>query len=264
MERATQLERFLSEEERLHLEKIRPAQDAFASIDFSNEQMLERVHWSWFLPTLKSYPEPEQKLFVYSLSAFSAKNLAKVLTLSTIEKPQLTGIARTFFRQVLLDSLLGEHNDLLPIHLLPPSELSSLLTHSKQELIQLIDALSIYDLAVELRQIVETKMLRKIYSFLTKKELEQLQIASAHKETFTLQRVALDRWDGTEESFRSLLHKRGLARLGLALSGQHPDFIWYLCHQLDIGRGSALFKLCAPEPTPGITEAICKQIAELL
>jgi hypothetical protein len=91
-----------------------------------------------------------------------------------------------------------------------------------------------------------------------------LKIAAAHKEHFTLARMGLDRWDGSEESFRLLLHRRGIARLGVGLSGQDPDFIWTICHQLDIGRGNTLFKLCAKEPIHGVSDAVIRQIQELL
>lgn len=87
---------------------------------------------------------------------------------------------------------------------------------------------------------------------------------SAQKEISPWPRLGLDRWDGEEESFRHLLHKRGLARLGLALSGQDPDLVWAICHQLDIGRGHTLFKLCGKSAAPGLSDAAIRQIEELL
>ncbi len=75
--------------------------------------------------------------------------------------------------------------------------------------------------------------------------------------------MGLDKWEGSREAFRHLLHRRGLARLGAALSGQDPDLVWYVCHQLDIGRGNTLFKLCLKESLPGISELIARQIEEL-
>ncbi len=257
------LERFLPEGERLRLEKLPSFAEEVTPESFSNGDMLEKVHWSWFLPTLKTYPESEQKLFLSSLSPYAAKNLAKELEISS-QTQEMTEVARAFMRQILLQSLVGPHERLLPVNYLPPSPLTPLLHLSKKELIALIDSLSIYDLAEELRQIVETKILKKIYSFLSEEEKKLLKTRAAHKEPFVLSRMGLDRWDGTEESFRHLLHRRGLARLGAALSGQDPDFIWILCHRLDIGRGNALFKLCAKEATHGVSDAIIRQIEEIL
>lgn len=262
-DRSKALERFLPEAERLFLEKL----PAFAEEPFpetlNQGGMLEKVHWSWFLPTLETYPPAEQKLFLSSVDPHAAKALAKTLHISP-PADSISETARSFFRQLLLQSLTGPENRLLPANYLPPSPLSPLLDLTKKDLIRLIDSLSIYDLASELRQIVETKILKKIYSFLSEDERKFLKVVSAHPEHFALTRTGLSAWDGTEESFRTLLHRRGLARLGAALSGQHPDLIWTLCHQLDIGRGNALFKLCAKEAIHGVSDAIIRQITDLL
>ena len=147
---------------------------------------------------------------------------------------------------------------------LPSAPLNSLLYLSKKELIALIDDLAMYDLAAELRQIVETKILKKIYSLLSEEQKKLLKMAVAQRETISFPRLGLDRWDRTEESLRYLLHRRGLVRLGAALSGQDPDLIWYLCHRLDIGRGSALFKFCENKNIPGFTDIVLGQIEERL
>ncbi len=262
-EKSRALERFLPEGERLHLERLPPFAEEVTPEAFANGGMLEKVHWSWFLPTLETYPDAEQKLFLSSLSPYAAKNLAKALKVSA-STVEITEIARSFLRQILIHSLTGPEDRLLPVNFLPPSPLTPLLHMSKKELIGLIDSLSIYDLAAELRQIVETKILKKIYSFLSEGEKKFLKVATAHKEHFVLTRMGLERWDGTEDSFRTLLHRRGLARLGAALSGQNPDFIWYICHQLDIGRGNALFKLCTKEATHGVSDVVIRQIEDLL
>jgi hypothetical protein len=262
-EKKRALEKFLPESVREKLDSLPEMPEEVKPDKFLHGQILENVHWSWFLPTLKMYPETEQKLFLSALSPYAAKNLAKALTLS-LNGTDMSEVGRAFLRKTLLDSLLGPKDQLLPRDYLPPSQVHKLLNLSKKELTRLIDFLSLHDLAAELRQIVETKILKKIYSLLTEEERKFLKTAMAHKDPFTLGRLGLDRWDGSEESLRTLLHKRGLARFGAALSGQNPDFIWYICHQLDIGRGNALHKLCAKESIHGITDAILRQVEELL
>lgn len=262
-EKKRALEQFLPQEERLRLEKMPALAEELKPEGFANGNVLEKVHWSWFLPTLKTYPENEQKLFLSVLSPHAAKNLAKALTLSSYSQ-EMTEVARAYLRQILLNSLLGPHDRLVPTDYLPPSPLKPLINLSKKELTRLIDFLSLHDLAAELRQIVETKILKKIYSLLSEEERKFLKNAMAYKEHFVLARMGLDRWDGSEETLRTLLHRRGLTRFGAGLSGQDPDFIWYVCHQLDIGRGNALFKQCTREPIHGVTDVIIRQIEELL
>jgi len=262
-EKRRALERFLPESERRELEMLPAFPEEVKPDRFTNISILEKVHWSWFLPTLKTYPETEQKLFLSALNPPAAKNLAKALTLSS-NGQEMSEVGRSFLRKTLLDSLLGPHDRLLPKKYLPPTSLSALLNLEKKELTRLIDLLSLHDLAAELRQIVETKILKKIYSLLSEEEKKFLKPAMAHKDPFVPGRMGMEKWDGSEESLRTLLHKRGIARIGAGLSGQDPDFIWYICHQLDIGRGTALHKLCAKEPIHGVTDAIIRQIEELL
>jgi hypothetical protein len=262
-EKRKALEKFLPENERILLGKLPGFSSELHLERFAGESVLEKVHWSWFLPTLKTYPEIEQKFFLSALTPYAAKNLAKSLTLSSFSQ-EISDVGRSYFRQILLNSLIGPHDRLLPPDYLPPTPLKPLLSLTKKELTRLIDFLSLHDLAAEIRQIVETKILKKIYSLLTEEERTFLKNAMAHKEHFILARMGLDRWDGSEEALRTLLHRRGLARFGSALSGQDPDFIWHVCHQLDIGRGTTLFKLCAKEPIHGVTDAIIKQVEELL
>jgi hypothetical protein len=254
------LERFLPEDERLLLAQIPELQ---SGDEFSHSLVLDDVHWSWFLPTLKSYSEKEQAVFLEALSPAVAENLRRALQIETVADP-ITDMAKSFLRSQLLHSLIGPNEGRLPPSFLPASPLNVLLTLSKKDLIRLIDLLPLPDLAAEMRQIVETKILKKLYSFLSEEQKAAMKHLSSQREPLSSSRMGLERWDGAEESLRALLHRRGLARLGLALSGQDPDLVWTLCHRLDIGRGNALFKLCAPEPVANATEAAQRQIEELL
>jgi hypothetical protein len=262
-EKRVALEKFLPPAEKGELDQLPVPGEDIDSDWISSSKVLERVHWSWFLPTLKTYSEYEQKLFLSALSPYEAKNLAKSLTLS-LNGQEISEIGRAFLRKILLDSLLGPHDRLLPVGYLPHSSLSKLLSFSKKELTHLIERLSLYDLVIELKQIVETKILKKIYALLSEEEKKFLKVAMTQKEHFAIGKMGLDRWDGSEESLRTLLHKRGLARLGVGLSTEHPDFIWYICHQLDIGRGSALYKLCTEQSVQNMTNAVIKQIEDFL
>ena len=258
------LERFLPLNIQKELEGLPTLEEEIDIEPFYHDHSLfEKVHWSWFLPTLKLYPESEQKLFLSALNPQAEKNLAKALTLS-VGQSEITEIGKSFVQKILLDNLIGSEDRLLPTRYLPASPMNRLLHLTKVELIYLIDRLAMYDLSLELRQIVETKILKKIYSLITADEKKTLQTLSGHKEPFSLGKLGLDRWDGSEEALRTLLHKRGLVRLGAGLSGQDPDLIWYICHQLDIGRGSQLHKQCMNEPIHGVTDVIMKQIEEQL
>lgn len=257
------LERFLPESERLFLSDLPTFSEEVTVERFSNGGTLERVHWSWFLPTLKTYAPRDQRLFLSALDVHAAEQLSNALSQKGSFE-EITQTARSYLREQLLHSLVGTHERILPSEFLPASPLNRLLELSKKELMRLIDFLALYDLCTEVRQIVETKILKKIYSFLTEEQRSALKQISTRKETYPFVRLGLERWDGMEESLRILLHKRGLARLAVALSGQDSDLIWTICHHLDIGRGGTLFKLCAKEPVPEISNAAIHQVEESL
>ncbi len=221
----------------------------------------ESIHWSWFIPILQKYPVKEQKLFLNALHQQNQKHLTSELKI-TLGSVKTTHTLTAFLRNILWEHLT-EKEHRLPIYFLPPSPLNVLLDIEKTKLTQLIDLLSLYDLSVELRQIVETKILKKIYSFLSEDEKKFLKTMAGYKEPYPTTRIGFDQWDGSERSFRLALHKRGLSRIGAALSGQHPDLIWYVCHHLDIGRGRSLMKLCSPEPIHGVSQPLIEQLKEL-
>ncbi len=262
-EKRKRLAHFLPEEERERLEKTIPLAHEISAEEFTNHAILEHVHWSWFIPTLKSYTPKEQKLFLVALSPTTAASLGNALDLNP-PFPEITETARAYLRQILQTSLVTAKDRLLPLPYLPPSPLNALLSMSKKELTHLIDLLSLFDLAGELRQIVETKILKKIYSFLNDEERRYLKQVSSHKDPLSTPRLNLERWDGTEDSLRLMLHRRGLNRLAVALSGQDPDLVWYVCHQLDIGRGNTLFHSLSKEAPLALTDGVVKQIEELI
>ncbi len=255
--------RFLPSSERDLLDKLGKVSKNVQIEDFENADLLESVHWSWFLPTLKTYREDAQEMFISALDFQSAKNLTHELHLP-LPNSNINISFKNYLRKVLASSLLGPIDQLLPKHYLPQTSIQNLLHLSKLQLTKIIQMLSLYDLAIELRQIVETKILKKIYSLLTEEEKKFLKKIMHLPDPYTQTRIPIDRWIKKEEAFRLTLHKKGLTRFALGLSGKHPDFVWYICHQLDIGRGSALFKLCQKEPIPHVTDAIERQIEELL
>ncbi len=261
--RRAALEHYLPEAERIQLQAM-PFFKVEMKAEAEEPQILDKIHWSWFLPCLKSYAPQEQRLFLTVLPESFRKNLSHEIGLPPLPAKELGSLAKRFFTQTLLDHIASPIQHILPIDFLPPSPLTPLLHLTKKKLIHLVDFLSLFDLAAELRQIVETKILKKIYSFLSEKEREFLKQTAASNLPFPSTRLKFEGWDGTGESFRTLLHKRGLARLGAALSAQLPDFCWYICHRLDIGRGTVLSKLCLSEVSRETSEAIVRQIEAAL
>jgi len=258
LEKKEALLQFLSEKEQERLAKL---PNYLLPITAPTSHPLDLIHWSWIAPVLQSYEERDQKIFLLALDSKMQKNLEKTLNISpSSETISKTGIS--FLKETLFAGIRKE--EILPVEYLPPSPLNLLLQIGKKKLIQLIDLLSLYDLSVELRQIVETKIIQKIYSFLSEDEKLFLKAIAGHKEPYPAAKISLDQWDGSQKIFRSTLHRIGLSRLGSALSGQDPDLIWYVCHELDSGRGKVLEKLSSQEAIPQVAEWLIEKMKEFL
>lgn len=257
------LERFLPDHERQFLHELPFYDEETPDSSYHEAGTLESIHWSWIAPVLQPYSLREQRLYLSALTPATADRISSFLDIP-VARDELTKPAKTYLRQVLMKEIAGAHLQILPPEFLPSSKLNKLLLLNKKDLIRIIDFLSLYDLSIEFRQIVETKILKKIYSFLTDEQKAFLQQITTASEANPFGKLGLDRWDGTAETLRMLLHKRGLTRLSAALQTQDPDLVWTLCHKLDSGRGGALFKLCTKEATVDTAENARRQLEELM
>ncbi len=225
---------------------------------FLVENLFLKVHYSWFLPTLNSY-EKDIPLFLAALPEEIGKNLQKTLGIKPLSS--LTPRGALFLKHHLIHSLLGEKENLLPPEYISSSILSPLLGFSKKRLVRLIDYLSLYDLAYEIKHIVDTKLLKQINQCLKDPLKAFLQKLLPQTEG---ERIPLQNWDGSKRSFYVLLHRKGLKKLALLLNKEQEALIWYVAHTLDIGRGSSLLKLCEKKVTANLAPAIMRGLQELL
>jgi hypothetical protein len=257
------LERFLPENEQLFLNELPNFDETTLDSRYSEKGTLDDIHWSWIQPIIEGLSSKEQQLYLSALNEQAAESIATSLGLEKGTE-KTSSISREFLRQKILDSLVSPDEHIIPPEYLPSSPLNRLVLLSKKDLIKLIDFLALYDLSIEFRQIVETKILKKIYSFLSDEQKALLQQITATSDANPFGRLNLDRWDESHEMLKNVLHRRGLVRLGAALSGQEPDLVWILCRKLDIGRGGALYKLHTKEAMPGVTEIARHQVEELM
>ncbi|MGD2169657.1 MAG: hypothetical protein PVI40_05410 [Chlamydiota bacterium] len=239
-------------------------QTAFFSVDdFNIERILNNVHYSWLYATLFSLEDSSDAHILMSALSFSIQDkLKKALEIS--HKPvELSQFAKHYCLLVFLGSLLGEADTLLPKNYLPFSEMNILLELSKVELIKLIDFLALFDVAVDLKKMVDTKSIKLINSSLSSEQKQFLKKISSYQEPYSFAPL-LSEWDKTEEQFHKILHKRGLNRLGFALCLSHPDLIWYITHFLDSGRGNSLIKFSEKKISAKVVHHIRAQVLEII
>lgn len=225
------------------------------------EEELAQIHDSWLAPILRSLPESEIKLFLSCLSLDQIKGLKQSLLLSNdLPTPSSTGkhfLKKTFFDMVATD-------DLVPPSCLPVDPLNCLLRLSFEELTSLIELLSMHDLSVEIRHIIETAKLKEIYALLTKAQTTFLKTLLHKKEAVTFKKMGLIAWNGDREALRSLLLQRGINRIAKSLHGRHLSLLWYIAHRLDAEMGEQLIKLCTALDHPRASALLGEQVVELV
>lgn len=219
-------------------------------------QSLARIHYSWLQPALKQFPESLRLTF---LSALTPEQIAGLKVTSPII---LSDVAKVFILNQIYHQLnIGDH---LPIEYLPETELTLLTKWKKSQLTELADFLGLYDLATEVRYIVNRNYLKNIYDCLTPKQTYYLKMCLHQKEQLVSPKLGIDPTKQDCSQLKQLIHRRGLIRLGRALCGQHTDLVWHIAHTLDMNRGTFLLKEYQPKELPKITQILKQQVLGLV
>ena len=223
--------------------------------------IIDRIHYSWLQPAIAKISAALQSFFIASLPQKLGLSLQRHME----PKPKATALTeplKPFFLQKLYKTLNAD--DLLPIEYLPVSPLTPLLRWSKQEIVDLIAFLGLHDLASEIRQIVDKHALKSVYACLSSRQTHYLKMCLHQKDQVVSSPLKINYKQLDCDHLMKELHRRGLMRLGKALSGQHPDFIWYLSHTLDTGRGQLLSQFYSQQPIPKVTQALTVQVTNLM
>lgn len=220
------------------------------------QNMLAKMHYSWVQPILKEFPESVQPVII------SALTHEQILGLKMSSPLAISNIAKSFILNQLYQYLhINEH---APIEYLPANEFSVLAKWTKSQLLNLMDFFGLYDLASEVRHIVNRNHLKNIYTCLTSKQFYYLKVCLRQKEQLISPKLGIDPTKQNCPKLKQTIHRRGLLRLGKALCGQHPDLVWHMAHTLDIGRGNILLKEYQLEELPKVTKILKQQLLNLI
>ena len=157
-------------------------------------------------------------------------------------------IIRSFYDTFLVYD--PEALSIMPKALMPSTDLDWMLSLSKHDLVELIDLMAMYDLADEVRHVVDRKLLQMIVGRLQQNLQRFLRSCMSQKTKLAMAPLHIEQIYKDEKQFHKILHKRGIQRLSIALSGQSVDFIWHILHTLDTGRGRLLKKQIQHDAQP--------------
>jgi len=190
----------------------------------------------------------------------AGRKLAKILKLDKIPAKLASPIKSFLLKQLFLKW----QPTATPKEYLPQSTIAPLLELSKPQLVELIDFLALHDLTYAIRHTVDKKNLKILYDCLTPQKLQYLRILLHKKEEIVATKIDIEKCRKDPEEFQLVLHRRGMLRLGKALCGQNPQFIWHVTHTLDTGRGTTISNYYQNDPIAGVTPLLIQQIIAIL
>lgn len=199
-----------------------------------NMRWLLVIHYSWIETVLKDCPSAFQAAIINVLPSIVSDKLAARLNLEISSSTSYSNFATMF----LLNEL---KNMMYPANItdeifLPVSPINILLYLKVKSRTDLINLLGLYDLAQELRFIVDQSKLKEINDILTEKERLFLNYCISHPLKYGEIRQFIASWNGSEHTLKHHIHKQGLIFLGRALAQEDGSFLWHLLRRLDIGR----------------------------
>lgn len=206
------------------------------------EACLQKIHFSWILPFLRTFGVEEMQLLSSILSVSQRKAIGKELHLELVPV-RISKVAHDYFTSFLWERLTEEIEDLLPENCLLSTPLNLLLSFSFAELTTLIDLLGLHDLVVELPKVIDTSLRKAVVEALSPLQRSYLPSLLEKRETLSFAPLELPLWNRDPIALRKTLHQRGLNRFAKALSHFDPHFLWHLLHRLDTGRGHLIEKL---------------------
>lgn len=226
-------------------------------------EQIQMIHYTWLLPVFKQLPKSLHALTLTALPEPQKTKIRRELELSDTAgaktlPPALQGYLLNLFYNKI------KPKEVLPLAFLPQTPLWQLATLTKPQLVELFDFMGIHDLAESIRHIINKNFLTKLYNCLDARQKQCLRACLHKPGKVSSTRMELEKWDGSPGKLERMLQLRGLMRVGKALCGQHPDFVWHLAHRLDHGRGVILLKNFAPQATVGVTPHLVQQVVNMI
>lgn len=228
---------------------------------YQEERTLSLIHYSWLVDPLKSFSSFKRREIIKTLSEPQKKGLSSIFNEKIKAPPSPFSY---YLKKHLFSSLdITSHT---PIEHLPKTPQNALLNLSKETLVKVIEYLSLYDLAIEIKTVIAKEQLTDIFSILSKDQQNFLKNCMQKKDRYTKPKMNLSKVDikKSKEGILRELHLRGLFRLSGSIAHLHKDFIWTLSRILDVGRGSKLLKIVSSFKAPLISQTYVIELDTVL
>ncbi len=225
------------------------------------QEFLKNIHYSWVAPYVRKLAPNTQAMLLSALPNPLGAGLKKYLKIgrasTSLSPPVKAFLVKKLYEQIQEPAILAPS-------LLPSENLSMLLSLSTKEMIEIIDFLGVYDLADAVKPIVDKKSLKNVYMCLDPKKMQFMRQGMFQTSKIVAPKLDLQKWSGDCGELLRLLHQRGLYRLGKALTGSNPHFLWHLSRRFDVGRSAILKRYYTSESSQSITSALVQQVINVM
>lgn len=225
-------------------------------------EILSHIHYSWLLPVLQKLPKQEQKFLIAVLPIELSTKLQSLLSCIPLEV-NITQAMQEFASSYLMKELL-QGISYLSLETLPQHPLHPLLELPSKELKQLITTLGLYDLAIDMKKLIRSSILKHLQQSLSSKEFMYIRKLQNKQENIQLSSVHLERWDGKTDTLRRLIFMCGINRLAKALYPCHHLLLWHISHRLNKTIHATLYALYIDIKNKRIKEKLIHDILELI
>lgn len=226
------------------------------------KSLIADIHYTWFLPFFDKLKDQDKYLFISCLEEKMQNSLMKHYDLTRSLK-KLSSFGEKFLLSTLYHQVLKDEKTFLSKEYLPHDPMNCLLKLSREDLLNLVDYLSLHDLSIEMKTIISSSHRKTINDFLKPYQRDYLQKLSQKIEPVSFKPMGLCHWDGNVTDFKKILHQRGLNRLSKALSNSHRSLFLHILHKLDIGRASIVKNLLKEVKNHKAQKVLVEQVREI-
>ena len=229
----------------------------------SYTERLSLIHYSWFIPLFEKMYDQDKVLFIFILPDEQKQKLYQYFDITKYPSA-ISEEAKEYMGSKLYSYFVTKHKDILPIECLPDNPLNELLSLSRKQLLHLVDQLSMHDLSIEMKTMINASHFFKIESILSFEQKQYLRFLKKNIEPVSFKPIGLNHWNGDESLLKKVLHQRGLNRLSKAISNSHTSLLLHLAHKLDMGRASILKTLFKELKNKKAHKILVSQVCELI
>lgn len=228
---------------------------------FEAYRLLQTIHPSWFYELFDHSTQQDAQLFLSVLSQDQQEALKEHFNIKQV--PHIPHKAQDFFA-TKLSLYLTKNKPILSPLFLPEHPLLPLLEFTSNKLHHYIKILGFFDLAIELKTIVQSSLVREISQLFSQDEIKLIHIFSKRKDLIKFTSIKLNHYKGNINQLFEVLFQRGLNRLAKGLYHAPQSFIWHIEHRLEKKHAKAIEVFKQEIKDQKISELLLKQLVEAI